>query len=94
MYEKEAQLIRSMMASGARIIYSIHAEMDRMPERNITYEDVKAVLSACVVTGIRQNKLGPVWAAEGTDLDDRFLRIPVAVKELRGTIIVVSAIEL
>lgn len=94
MYEREARVIRRMMAEHARLIYSTHAEIDRMPERSITDEDVRAVLASCKVTGIRQNRQGPVWAAEGTDLDGRFLRIPVSVREANHVIIVVSAIEL
>jgi hypothetical protein len=93
-YEAEAGIIRRMMRDRARIIYSRHAEFDRMPLRNITDDDVRMVLARCRVTGIRDSSQGPVWAAEGTDLDGRLLRIPVAVKETGAIIIVVSAIEL
>ena len=94
MYEDEAAVIRRMMESGVRIIFSFHAEMERMPERNISKDDIKVVLANCCVTEIRESNLGPVWAAQGVDLDDRSLRIPVAVKQNRNAIIIVSAIEL
>jgi hypothetical protein len=94
MYEEEAELIRRMMKRGARIIYSNHAKRERMPERHITDNDVCTVLAHCNITECRQTREGNVFAAEGLDLDDRLLRIPVVVHEQRNVIIVVTATEL
>ena len=65
-----------------------------MPERHITDNDVCAVLTRCNITGCRHTNDGKVFAAEGLDLDDQLLRIPVVVHEQRNVIIVVTAIEL
>ncbi|MGF7173368.1 DUF4258 domain-containing protein [Azospirillum doebereinerae] len=95
MYEDEAETIRTMMRARARIIYSKHADRERMPEREITDRDVRTVLETCLeITQIRENDQGPVWSVEGHDLDGRRLRICVAVKARRNIVIVVTTIEL
>lgn len=94
MYEHEAGVIRRLMRNQCRLIYSDHVERTRMVQRKITEDDVRTVLRKCRVTDSRQNKLGPVWSAEGTDLDNRRLRICVSVREGPSVIIVVTAIDL
>lgn len=92
MYDHVAKLIHKLIIARARIIYSDHAERERMPERDITEDDVEAALSECRITERRENELGEVWAAEGEDLDERTLRIPVAIRQRDNAIIIVSTI--
>lgn len=95
MHEYEAGVIRRLIANqNHRIIYSSHAERVRMVERGITENDVRTVLKKCRVTQIRPDDRGPVWNAEGMDLDGRRLRICVSVREEAVVIIVVTTINL
>lgn len=92
MYEREAGDIRRMMRNGPRMVFSDHAR-ERMAQRGITEADVRAVLSRCLVTEVRPGVRGDVLSAEGRDLDDRRLRVCVALNPPK-TIIVVTAIDL
>jgi hypothetical protein len=94
MFEHEAGVIRRLMRDQIRIVYSDHAERARMVQRQITDGDVRTVLGKCRVTDIRPHKLGPVWSAEGTDLDGRRLRVCVSVPPAQTAIIVVTTIDL
>lgn len=95
MYEHEAGVIRRLITDrNHRIIYSHHAERGRMVERGITENDVRTVLKRCRVTEVRPDRRGPVWSAEGTDLDGRRLRICVSVREEAVLIVVVTTIDL
>lgn len=94
MHEYEAGIIRRLMRDQCRILYSDHAERVRMAQRGITDGDVREVLRKCRVTEVRPHRLGPVWSAEGTDLDHRRLRICVSIRHEPVLIIVVTAINL
>ena len=94
MFEYEAGVIRRLIRDRARIIYRHHAERERMVQREITDNDVRTILGKCRVTDVRETKLGPVWSAEGTDLDGRNLRICVSVPKTETAIIVVTTINL
>lgn len=93
MYEHEAGQIRRLMKDGPRIIYSDHAEYDRMLRRKISPADIRTVLKKCSVTDVRPGDQGDVYSAEGTDLDGRRLRICVALNPPK-TVIVVTTIKL
>lgn len=95
MYEYEAGVIRRLIRDqSVRVIYSDHAERVRMVARGIEESDVLTVLKRCRVTEVRNHNLGPVWSAEGTDLDGRRLRICVSVREDRVVIMIVTTINL
>ncbi len=95
MFEYEAGVIcRLIRDQKTRLIYRNHAERVRMVQRDISENDVRTVLGKCCVTDIREHTLGPVWSAEGTDLDGRRLRICVSVPTPQTAIIVVTTIDL
>lgn len=95
MYEFEAGLIRRLIADpNCRVIYRVHAERVRMVERNITENDVKAVLRKCRETEVRDSPRGPVFSAEAKDHDGRNLRVCVSPREQQCAVIVVTTIDL
>lgn len=95
MFEHEAGIIRRMMRNpGVRIVYSDHAERERMVQRKITDNDVRTVLKRCRVTLVEDRGPTPVWNAEGSDLDGRRLRVCVRVNEEAIVVVVITVIDL
>jgi hypothetical protein len=85
----ETQIVRRVAGNPkCRWSYTRHAE-HRMIERGITASDIENVLINGQVM-MQENKQDILWRVQGRDLDGRWVRVIVAVREYEIKIKVVT----
>lgn len=97
-FTHERRRLTDLLKADARIIYTRHALVDRMPQRKITRQDVMKILRSGNVTNAELNKMtndptGQLTVSGRTISEGKMADIVVAINEEHITVIVVTVMD-